>query len=75
MTWLLRILALLSVLCLAATGVSYWYLSQPPRVQPNFTVTPTEINWPDCPVGVHDLTLAITNPASVPRRIIGLAEG
>ena len=72
LTWLF---ALFAVGCLIAGGVSYWLESQPPVKHANFTVTPEEIDWPDCPVGEHDLVLTITNPAKVPRRIIGLAEG
>ena len=72
LTWLFGLIALG---CLMAGGVSYWQEQQPSVKHPNFTITPEEIDWPDCPVGEHDLVLSITNPAKVPRRIIGLAEG
>jgi hypothetical protein len=39
-----------------------------------FLIIPTEFNLTLFP-GEHELTVRVTNRASVPRRIIGLAEG
>ncbi len=72
LTWLFGLIALG---CLITGGMLYWQEQQPPVLHPNFIITPEEIDWPDCPVGEHDLILTITNPAPIPRRIIGLAEG
>lgn len=67
--------AALFALCLSVAGAAYWIETQPPAHQPNFTVDPTEIDWPGASGGEHELILAITNPASVPRRILGSATG
>jgi hypothetical protein len=75
MKLLMWFFAVVAVGCLVAGGVSFWLDQQPPVKHPNFTVMPEEIDWLDCPAGEHDLVLKITNPAKVPRRIIGLAEG
>jgi hypothetical protein len=51
------------------------YLSdrpQPPA--PPFAVSQTEFDL-TLPPGEHEVVLLVTNPANVPRRIIGLAEG
>ena len=64
----------LFLVCTAAAGIAYWLETRRQPVQPNFIVTPTAFDLPNITEGTHELTLRITNPASVPRRIIGLQE-
>ena len=72
LTWLF---ALIAVPCLIAAGVLLWQEQQPPVKHPPFTINQEEFVLEDCAVGEHEFVLKITNPAEVPRRIIGLAEG
>lgn len=68
------LLALLAVGLVAVAGFLY-LTDRPLAPQPPFTVEPTEFDLELIPPGYHDLIVRITNPANVPRRIIGLAEG
>ena len=74
MRWLPRITVLLALAALAAGG--YFYVrDRPPEVPPPFVIAETEFNFEDLPLGEHEFVVLITNPANVPRRILGLAEG
>lgn len=67
------LLGLLAAGLLAAAG--YLYLAdRPPPPAPPFAVSQTEFDL-TVPPGEHEVVLLVTNPANVPRRIIGLAEG
>ncbi len=74
MRWLPKITALLALAALAAGG--YLYVTDPPpTVPPPFVIAETEFNFETLPPGEQEFVVLITNPANVPRRIIGLAEG
>ena len=67
------LLGLLAAGLLAAAGGSY-LTDRPPPPAPPFAVGQTEFDL-TVPPGEHELVIRVFNPAAVPRRIIGLAEG
>ena len=67
-----RLLTLVALVLLALAG---WLAFAPPVVPPPFLVEGPDRDLRRLPVGVHEVAFRITNPAAVPRRIIGLAEG
>ena len=74
MRWLPKIAALLAIAALALGGY-FFDTDRPPPVPPPFVIAETEFNFEDLPLGEHEFVVLITNPANVPRRILGLAEG
>lgn len=73
MRYLLLLLGTLTVSALLVAGV-LCLVESPTTPPPPFTVTPTELDL-TLPPGEHDLVFRITNPAKVPREIIGITEG
>ena len=65
------------MLALAALALGGYFFDteRPADVPPPFVVAETEFNFESLPPGEHEFVVLITNPADVPRRIIGLAEG
>lgn len=68
-----RILLILALLLAASAG--FLALQPADGPVPPFTVEPLELDLGPTATGTRTLTYRITNPANVPRRIIGLAEG
>ena len=57
---------------LASAAVAYW--DRPSPLDPEFLVEPAEFELADLPLGRYELVVRITNPALIPRRIVGLKE-
>jgi hypothetical protein len=68
------LLVTVAVGCFAIAG--YLYVShQPTPTLPEFVIEPTAVDLGWVPSGEHDFVIRVANPAGVPRRIVGLAEG
>jgi hypothetical protein len=72
MTWATRFILGLALVVFAAAGAAYWYDQ---TEHPPFVVEPGELEVGTFPPGDHILTLRVTNPASVPRRILDVPDG
>jgi hypothetical protein len=78
MKWAVWTSACLSFALLVAAGVVYWHgdsrLSEDDAPSP-IVVGQTDFVLIDVAPGRHELVVPISNPAKVPRQIIGLGEG
>ena len=74
MIWVTRLLACLAVALLVAAGLANYFddTGEPP---PPFVVAETEFALFGLDPGIHEVVVKITNPAKVPRQILGLGEG
>jgi hypothetical protein len=75
MQWMMRICGVLAVVMIIAAGVLYWQEHEAAKPKPNFVLDQTQFELNDFPAGDHEFVIQITNPADIPRRIIGMAEG
>jgi hypothetical protein len=73
MRWITKAAALLAVISLCAAG--YLYATHRPSDALPFVVGPTKIQLGSLPPGEHEVAVTLTNPAQVPRRIVGLVDG
>ena len=74
MLWLPKTFALFALAALAL-GVYFFDRDRPAEAPPLFVVAETEFKFESLPPGEHEFVVLIVNPANVPRRILGLAEG
>jgi len=74
MRWLPKIFAIFALAALALGGY-FFDTDRPPEAPSPFVVAATKFNFESLPPGEHEFVVLITNPANVPRRILGLAEG
>ena len=74
MRWLPRLTGAFALIALIAGGYEY-VTDRPQQSPPPFLIDETDFALDGLPPGEHELVVTITNPADVPRGIIGLAEG
>ncbi len=63
----------LAVIALAAGGYAYW-ADRSPEASPPFLIDETDFSFDGLAPGEHEFAVTITNPANVPRSIVGVAE-